>query len=392
MNNYNTNYYRLLGVSPNADLAEIRSAYKKLCKVAHPDVGGSTEAMQLLNEAYRILSEPSARSAYDNWYNKNIRRRQSQPKILIRVLDYDKGEYDIFENISNLPADISRYIHNGELYAFTRETNGKKEKIISSYEIYKIFKEYYSSEGLHCSVITKRGKEKKAYLLTSEIKNNYKKFLNTNGCPLYVKYENKSYIAISAAEYHYMCLSATKTRAAAVSKFWKHFAVIFVFVLLPLGGIIGAYFMNSPQPESNVNYAEPYEDNEEHTPPEKPLLGHNSLWKDYGYSPNFFVKTEESDENYYYYLKFVNTDTNATVQSIFIHAGEPASAYVPNGTYELKWVSGSKWYGFEYYFLNNSAQKADDTFTFDGSTEWTVTLYPVSDGNLSTETINIDEF
>lgn len=48
---------RLLGLSPGASQEEIRKAYKKLARVAHPDHGGSVERMQRINAAYSLLME-----------------------------------------------------------------------------------------------------------------------------------------------------------------------------------------------------------------------------------------------------------------------------------------------------------------------------------------------
>ena len=55
------NYYRLLGLDPakasEYEAEQIARAYKtKAFNEAHPDKGGSTEAMQELNSAYEILS------------------------------------------------------------------------------------------------------------------------------------------------------------------------------------------------------------------------------------------------------------------------------------------------------------------------------------------------
>lgn len=58
-------YYEILQVSPNASSEVIDAAYRRLARVYHPDVGGSNEAMALLNEAYRVLSDPRLRCEYD---------------------------------------------------------------------------------------------------------------------------------------------------------------------------------------------------------------------------------------------------------------------------------------------------------------------------------------
>jgi len=62
-------YYEILGVSPDASFREIKSAYHRLVKRYHPDCcPDAVEASRmtiLLNEAYRICSNPDSRRTYD---------------------------------------------------------------------------------------------------------------------------------------------------------------------------------------------------------------------------------------------------------------------------------------------------------------------------------------
>lgn len=60
-------YYKLLGVTPNASATEIKQAYRRLARLYHPDVNTMTrdEQIKRLNEAYEILSNTRRRTAYD---------------------------------------------------------------------------------------------------------------------------------------------------------------------------------------------------------------------------------------------------------------------------------------------------------------------------------------
>lgn len=59
------NLYQRLGVPQDATQEEIRRAYRRLSLSAHPDRGGSTEGMTLLNQAYETLSDPIRRRQFD---------------------------------------------------------------------------------------------------------------------------------------------------------------------------------------------------------------------------------------------------------------------------------------------------------------------------------------
>lgn len=59
------NHYETLGVAQNATPDEIKSAFRKLAKQHHPDLGGSKDKFQQINDAYNTLSNPQERAAYD---------------------------------------------------------------------------------------------------------------------------------------------------------------------------------------------------------------------------------------------------------------------------------------------------------------------------------------
>ena len=70
-----THYYDLLGVSPKATQAQIKSAYYKLSKLHHPDINqkeGAKSMFTQIAEAYEVLSSIRKRRQYDHGiYSRN---------------------------------------------------------------------------------------------------------------------------------------------------------------------------------------------------------------------------------------------------------------------------------------------------------------------------------
>jgi hypothetical protein len=64
-----TDLYKILGVGKKATKAQIRAAYRRKAKTAHPDAGGDPEAFHAISKAYRILSNDKARARYDETGN-----------------------------------------------------------------------------------------------------------------------------------------------------------------------------------------------------------------------------------------------------------------------------------------------------------------------------------
>lgn len=77
-------YYKELGVSPNATDDEIKKAFRKLARKTHPDVHpGDKDAearFKRVNEAYEVLHDPNNRRDYDAMYSPEIPEGTSVPQ------------------------------------------------------------------------------------------------------------------------------------------------------------------------------------------------------------------------------------------------------------------------------------------------------------------------
>lgn len=64
------NLYAELRLQPTASASEIRTAYRRIALIAHPDKGGSTTAFHSIAFAFEVLSCPASRALYDQAHGK----------------------------------------------------------------------------------------------------------------------------------------------------------------------------------------------------------------------------------------------------------------------------------------------------------------------------------
>ena len=95
----NSNFYETLGISPTANSAQIKAAYRKLAQELHPDKNQNSSSSIKFNEitkAYKVLSKQKSRDLYDDYLfgSTQIPIREAEPKqsffnmykgLLIRV-------------------------------------------------------------------------------------------------------------------------------------------------------------------------------------------------------------------------------------------------------------------------------------------------------------------
>lgn len=91
-------FYEILGVDKNADLNEIKRAYRKQAKAYHPDLNpGNEEAEKKFKEltsAYEVLSDEDKRSIYDRYGEDGLKGNMGSGSY--------SGYGDIFEDLFDI--------------------------------------------------------------------------------------------------------------------------------------------------------------------------------------------------------------------------------------------------------------------------------------------------
>jgi curved DNA-binding protein CbpA len=84
-------YYRVLGVAPDASAELIKKAYHRLAFQCHPDRNSENEEaheeMEKINEAYAVLSDPIKRREYDlpRGYARRVSKFKKGSKVRVKA-------------------------------------------------------------------------------------------------------------------------------------------------------------------------------------------------------------------------------------------------------------------------------------------------------------------
>ncbi len=103
-----SNYWSILGVSPECDPDELKTAFRREARKWHPDLNkndiNAEERFKLINEAYAILSDPKKRI---EWEKKNSKRQdifenrfptyEEYLEVILGIRTSSKEEIDDFD-------------------------------------------------------------------------------------------------------------------------------------------------------------------------------------------------------------------------------------------------------------------------------------------------------
>lgn len=110
MKNYiGKDFYKLFGISPEATIEEIKSAYRKLAKLYHPDTNKgnkvSEQKFKELTEAYDVLCDEKIRKQYDiaNGFFKTGQTKQASNQTKAQAKQAYNKEKEIVEGKGQAP-------------------------------------------------------------------------------------------------------------------------------------------------------------------------------------------------------------------------------------------------------------------------------------------------
>lgn len=372
--NYEYDYYNILNVSFNATPEEIKSSYRKLAKIYHPDLGGSDYEFKRILKAYETLMDEHERKKYNKWYEEKYMSHAQREIQSITVNVFDCLNCSLYTEIrrtrpnsSMCPPDLFTDEY-GHYYAL-RHPDGtldnrlffckpdKWHKTVSSFnDDYDLYEEpamnYYTELN--------RFKPIYALIILAII------IIVIHGI------SSNQQNSTSSTAYNPDIDTSTNTESSELTQ----------------AEILDSEFTEETPPEHGdiLDSFEPNKYQKEFdeymgrkSTPTVPLS-------------NLEIKIPDTGDEYYY-IKVIDIDTNEIAQSVFMHPNTTVEIPVPLGIYTIRYACGKTWYGYENLFGHSGSYAiCDDVFEFTETVGWTITLYPVVDGNMETEYIDFEDF
>lgn len=94
-----------------------------------------------------------------------------------------------------------------------------------------------------------------------------------------------------------------------------------------------------------------------------------------------------------HYIKINDASTGDTFLSVYIREGDSITVYLPAGQYRIRYATGKKWYGWDELFgPDGDYLTFKETVTIKKNNKYTLTLYQVSDSNMTTKSLTQESF
>lgn len=131
-------YYKMLGVSEQAEEEQIKQAYRKLAKKYHPDLNPNSpeaeEKFKNIVEAYETLGDAGKRKVYDLKRKQTETGRSSKSKASAKTPD---------RNMADFTKDMEKYFGfsfaGGQTEKQKQGTDGKKRNPLDVTEMFEAF-------------------------------------------------------------------------------------------------------------------------------------------------------------------------------------------------------------------------------------------------------------
>ncbi len=133
-------YYKILGVSQQADAEQIKQAYRKLAKKYHPDLNpddpkAETKFKEVV-EAYEVLADEAKRKEYDLKRQKTGDRKGSGEK---KQRHADPQDVNVGDLMKNMERYFGFSVHKGQEDGQRHGKGGEKRNPLDVTEMFEAF-------------------------------------------------------------------------------------------------------------------------------------------------------------------------------------------------------------------------------------------------------------
>lgn len=359
--------------------------------------------MKLINEAYSVLSNNILRAKYDasrpthsqqsnNSYKySNPFQQAKSDTVVAHILNpngsvdkktfsknsfsfkidtyTDENNHIFIYNDSHIPSQPNYIVLHKYLWEYKFSYLKKSTMPISCHfysEKKGTFEGDIALKDLHFECIDHITKQKALYSIT---------------------YRNNSTNYFSSIEVWLSeCKNIKKKKILSIVKPTAILIILAVYLCL-------CFNLNSSpsQPSNNTSNVtpstEPYLVSE--TPPK-----HGTILKTLSDNKTSYIEFDTSGMNSNYcYIKAVDSSDKSLVQAAFICTGKEYKMILPVGSYELYYACGDTWYGYDNLFgYEGGYSYCESVFPLTQDTYYEVKLYGVSNGNMTTDNINLEDF